>query len=61
MKKNKKEQKFRIKLKKAARRSGKVTTKDGKLYESKNKRKFTVSKNELLLSEKPDSELTQFH
>ncbi len=43
MKKNKKEQKFRIKLKKAARRSGKVTTKDGKLYESKNKRKFTVS------------------
>ena len=43
MKKNKKEQKLRIKLKKAARRSGKSTTVESKVSDSKTKKKFTVS------------------
>ena len=43
MKKNLKDQKLRIKLKKAARRSGKVTTEEGKVLASKTKKKFTVS------------------
>ena len=40
---NKKAQKLRIKLKKAARRSGKLTETEGKVSESKRKRKFIMS------------------
>jgi len=43
MKNNKKEQKLRIKLKKAARRSGKLTEKEGKVSDSKTRKKFTMS------------------
>ncbi len=43
MKKSEKEQKLRIKLKKAARRSGKLTEKEGKVSDSKTKKKFTMS------------------
>jgi len=43
MKKTNKGQKLRIKLKKAARRSGKITTVEGKVSDSKTKKKFTVS------------------
>ncbi len=42
-KKNKKEQMLRIKLKKAARRSGKTTKQEGKVSESYTKKKFTMS------------------
>ena len=39
----KKEQKLRIKLKKAARRSGKTTKQEGKVSDSLTKKKFTMS------------------
>ncbi len=39
----KKNQKLRIKLKKAARRSGKLTEKEGKVLASETKKKFTMS------------------
>ena len=40
---NKKNQKLRIKLKKAARRSGKLTENEGKVLASETKKKFTMS------------------
>jgi len=43
VKKNTKEQKLRVKLKKAARRSGKVKPVEGKVSNSKTKKKFTIS------------------
>ena len=39
----KKSQKLRIKLKRAARRSGKLNETEGKVSASKTKKKFTVS------------------
>jgi len=39
----KKKEKLRIKLKKAARRSGKLTEQEGKVAASKIKKKFTLS------------------
>lgn len=41
--KKKKEQKLRIKLEKAARRSGKIIKKEGKVSDSDTKKKFTMS------------------
>jgi len=43
IKKNKKDQKMRIQIKKAARRSGKPLKKEGKVDSSKIKKKFTMS------------------
>jgi len=40
---NKKNQKLRIKLKKAARRSGKLTENEGKVLASETKKKFAMS------------------
>jgi len=39
----KKDQKLRIKIKRAARRSGKLQEKEGKVSASKTKKKFTIS------------------
>ncbi len=43
IKKNKKDQKMRIQIKKAARRSGKPLKTEGKVDSSKIKKKFTLS------------------
>jgi len=43
IKKNKKDQKMRIQIKKAARRSGKSLKTEGKVDSSKIKKKFTLS------------------
>ena len=43
MKKNQKEEKTRMKWKRAARRSGKTTLKEDKVTASNKKKKFTVS------------------
>jgi len=43
IKENKKNQKMRIQIKKAARRSGKPLKKEGKVNSSKTKKKFTIS------------------
>ncbi len=45
IKDNKEKQKFRIKVKKAARRSGKITQKEGKVEASKLKRSTKVPGN----------------
>jgi len=39
----KEDQKLRIKIKRAARRSGKLQEKEGKVSASKTKKKFTIS------------------